>query len=183
MRRAGLALALALAFGCGEGGAGPGPDDCVRPEDPGPMSPARARLISPEVGTGLALSTTHIHGDCRPRPASEVPLGPCGDPRCRRERAALFVTVVPANSSVPLAAECGDAPRAEALAPLAAASGFASERGEIVFPLPEGAYRPFLSRGQTGCAPCGDPGEGVCLVEVEAGEVAARDLVLDEAAH
>jgi len=171
-----------LGAACGEGGTGTPPTGCDVPVDPGPMSAARAAVIAPEVRTGLGLSVTHVSGDCRPRPVAQVPAGPCGDGRCRRARAPLEVLVVAANVSVPLDPRCEDAPNAEALRALAADARVASEVGEVVFALPAGTYSPHLVASD-GCAPCGDPGAGACAVRVEDGQVAARDLVLDEASH
>ena len=110
------------------------------------------------------------------------PADPCGDGLCLRGRAPLRVLVVPANVSVPVDARCEGAPWADALAGLAVADAQSSALGELVLALPAGVYSPYLARGD-GCAPCGDPGAGACAVVVTTGGVAARDLVLDEAAH
>jgi hypothetical protein len=179
VRRGGWALAGLLAACAGDPGAG---QDCGVPLDPGPMTPARASALAPEVRTGLGLSATWIRGDCRPRDPDAVPVDACGAGLCLRTRAPLRILVVPANVSVPLSPACGGAPRADALAPLAVVDGVASPQGELVVAVPPGVYSPYLVAG-AGCAPCGDPGAGACAVVVEDGAVATRDLVLDEAAR
>ncbi|MCA9551492.1 MAG: hypothetical protein KC933_15760 [Myxococcales bacterium] len=176
--RAALLLLVALSA-CGSGRS---KADCGIPEDPGPMSPARAAILAPEISTGLALSTAWIRGDCRPRPPDSAPTDDCGDGLCLNSRAALRVLVVPADVSVPLAPACAGAPLADALVSAAVVDAESSPQGELVVELPPGLYSPYLV-GRGGCAPCGDPGGGACAVLVTDGAVATRDLVLDEAAH
>jgi hypothetical protein len=154
------------------------------------MTEARARELAPDVSTGLALSTTHVRGDCRPKPVASMPAegaGACAgvaDPDCARERAALRVFVVPVNVSVPVSEGCGGGFAAGDLAPHAVADRRASAGGELVIAVPAGGYRVYLGKDDT-CAACGLDGVGAeaCLVEVRAGKVTARDLVFDEATH
>lgn len=149
------------------------------------MTEARARVLAPEVDTGLAVSTTSIHGDCRPR--DEDPSPPRCDGEvgalCVRGRAALRVQVVPVNVSVPLSRRCGRGAEAGALAALAAADGWSSAGGELVLALAAGRYTVHVSEAE-GCAYCGSASSGeTCEVDVESGRVSTRDLVLDRATH
>lgn len=144
------------------------------------MSVERARMLAPQVETGLALSTTHIFGDCR---AGEVPvLDACGKSigACAQERGPLRVLVLPVSQSVPLDPACPKGASIADLTPRAAFDGRSSEVGEAVIPLAPGTYSLHLSHDDQ-CASCGVSQAEGCLFEVRFGEIQIAPLVLDRA--
>lgn len=182
--RSGLALLVALvplllAADCGE--------DCTVAGLPQPMTEARARELAPSVSTGLALSTTHVRGDCRPRASTDpAPTDACGrvhDLACLRTRAAMRVFLVPTGVSVPRSSSCSAGSDVAALAPLAVLDASTSEAGELVAAVPAGLYVLFISADDR-CAVCGlASSDAGCVAEVPRGHLLVRDVVLDEAAH
>lgn len=173
MRRGLLGLVALLGLcGCGGGGS------CPRPSAPPlPMTEARAKEIDPATSTGVAVSTTEIRGDCRTTTAT-VPV--CGE-LCARRRGPFQVWAIAANVSVPSHPDCGPAP-AE-LDGLTPHRGTASALGELVLSLPPGRYSLYLAQGED-CAACGLERDGAgCSVDVQAGTLTVRDLVLDRATH
>jgi hypothetical protein len=168
-----LAPAL-LGADCGAGIACP-------PAAP-PMTSARAKEIDPGVETGIAVSTTHVFGDCRPGDP-EAPSA-CGDTDlCARRREALRVFVVPVNVSMPVAERCDPALSVEDAAEVAVFAGSASDQGELVISLEPGRYTLLVSADDR-CAVCGLLEEGgACTADVERGKITVRDLVLDRSTH
>lgn len=178
MRRALFCIVAALNLhgDCG-GGTGCPPEPML-----GPMTSARAAQIAPGVATGLAVSTTHVFGDCRPIEVGES--SSCEtNPLCARDRVPMRVFVVEVNQSIPVDPDCGGAFDVAALASRAAFDGRASDDGELVVGLEAGHYTVYASADDR-CAVCGfTASDGSCRVEIFSGRVTARDLVVDEAAH
>jgi hypothetical protein len=147
------------------------------------MTAARAKEIDPTIQTGLALSTTHVFGDCRPADPA-TPAGTCGDDGpCARRRSPLRVLVLPVNVSVPIAERCDPELAVEDGAEAAVFDGHASDQGELVIAMDPGTYALFLSSDDR-CAACGLTQEGgVCTVDVLSGRLTVRDLILDRATH
>lgn len=177
LRRASLVLALAPLVVAGRC------DDACPPETlDEPMSEARARSLDPGLTTGLAASTTYVRGDCRPGRPTEDDEDLCGaraDLACARARAPLRVLLVPVGTSVPRSARCEGAFSVEALVPLALLDARASPAGELVARLVAGRYSLFLSADDV-CASCGlGEADSGCVLEVPAGGIAVRELVLD----
>lgn len=166
--------ALLISAACGE-------TKCPPIELPQPMSEVRAKELDPNVTTGLALSATHIFGDCGPTEIDESPEDPCAGvrPACVSERAPLRVLVLPVNQSIPRSEGCASHVAVLDLAPRAIVDRRAAESGELVLALPAGRYLVYLSRDDR-CAACGIEAQGTgCLADVAGGSVTARDLVID----
>lgn len=161
---------------------------------PLPMTENRAREIDPGVMTGLAVSTTYVHGDCRPPKdlrdgevsgdsAKAVDCVATVNAACAQERAPLRVLVTPVNVSLRRTEDCPERYLAAEIAAHAVVDLVASPEGELVVRLPSGTYAVFVSRDGR-CAACGLPGgEETCVVDVTERRVVARDLVLDQAMH
>ncbi len=153
------------------------------PADP-PMTPARAKEIDPTIDTGLAVSTTHVFGDCRAMDSAPS-TGRCGgsDGRCAREREPLRVQIVPVNVSVPIAPACAPAFDVDDLSQVAVFDGDASDRGELVIRLDPGRYTLYVSADDR-CAVCALTDEGgACSVAITRDSVLVRELVLDQSSH
>ena len=148
-----------------------------------PMSAARAKEIDPTIETGLAVSTTHVFGDCRPAEPTE-PASTCNtDGPCARERQALRVLVVPVNVSVPIAPACDPTLAVEDASAASIFDGRASEDGELVVALDPGRYTLLISSDDR-CALCALAEEGgACTIDITAGNVTIRDLVLDRSSR
>lgn len=153
---------------------------------PTPMTAARAAELEPTVATGIAVSTTHVTGDCRPIEAGGVAVEACAEsvnPACSRTRSALRLLVVPTGASVPIAPECGGGFSAAGAALVAVLDRRSSDAGELVVYLPDGTYRLLLTADDR-CAVCGLSADGgPCLIDVFDGKISARDLLLDEASR
>jgi hypothetical protein len=149
-----------------------------------PMSAARAKEIDPAIVTGLAVSTTHVFGDCRPGdPAASVSVCGMSTGPCARERAPLRVFVVPVNVSVAIGEQCAPAFSVDDTSAPAAFDGYASDLGELVVPLESGRYTLFISADDR-CAVCALSEEGgACTVDIQSGVVTVRELVLDRSTH
>jgi hypothetical protein len=148
-----------------------------------PMSSARAKEIDPTIETGLAVSTTHVFGDCRPADPTQ-PTTTCNAAGpCARERQALRVLAVPVNVSVPIAPECEPALAVEDAAEEAVLDARASEEGELVAALEPGRYTLLISSDDR-CAVCALAEQGgACTIDITAGSVTVRDLVLDRSSR
>lgn len=146
------------------------------------MTAARARQLDPTVETGLAVSTTYVYGDCRP--TDDPQPTPCGEnTRCARERQPLGVFVLPVNQSVPIDPACDPGLSVDDLDEAAAFTGTASDDGELVIRLEPGSYTIYIAASD-GCAVCGlTENAGACTVDVTAGRVLTRDLVLDRSSR
>jgi hypothetical protein len=144
------------------------------------MTEARGRELAPMVMSGLALSTTRVSGDCRPKPP-DPSAADClsSNLDCQRLRSPLWVAALDTNQSVPLDPSCGgDFLWADA-ARLAVSTGTASSGGELVLAAPAGRLRVLLSADRR-CATCGIVGQGqACMADVLAGHLTPLDLVVD----
>lgn len=167
---------LAPFFALGTLGADCG-EPCTRTELPVAMTEARAKMLAPHVSTGLAVSTTHVYGDCAAEEAPDPKA--CGLPeRCAKERGPFHVYVVSANGNLPKSDACPDGYATSDIE--AVAHQQASAAGEQVFELSPGRYGVLMSVDGL-CAGCGLAGAPTCLLDVVAGQITARDLVLDRA--
>lgn len=176
--RSGTWVLIALSPLLAAGDCGPTP--C--PAQPAPITADRARQLDPTLETGLAVSTTYVFGDCRPAEgAAEVHCGE--NPRCARQRRPLSVFILPVNQSVPIDPACDPALAVSDLETHAVFSGVASEAGELAIPLEPGGYTLYVANDDR-CAVCGLTEEaGACTVEITAGQILARDLVLDRSSR
>lgn len=174
-----LALGLSSALlACGS--------TCPPQTVPAPMTERRAHQIDPAVVTGLAVSATHVFGDCRaiePPRSTAATCAVATNMACARARAPVRLLAVPVNMSIPLSPECEGRFSVSDLIPRALADRRASKDGELVIALPPGRYTIYLSLDDR-CAACGlEAQRAACLVEVLLGQVATHDLVLDQSMH
>jgi hypothetical protein len=147
------------------------------------MSESRAMEIDPTIETGLAVSTTHVFGDCRDRAPTTPLCGKTAGGACASERQALRVLVLPINVSVPIAEACDPAFAIADAAEVAVVDQLASEDGELVAALSPGRYTLLISADDR-CAQCALVEEGgACTVDVLGGSITVRDLVLDRSSR
>jgi hypothetical protein len=148
------------------------------------MTEMRAHEIDPSVTTGIAVSTTWVHGDCTAvPPPKNTPV--CGDENlaCARVRAPLRVLLVPVNTSVPTSMDCPQRFVVAELAMQATLDQKASAQGELVVEVGAGRYTIYISSDDR-CASCGVVAVGsACTIDVAFGQLTVRDLVLDESTH
>lgn len=145
------------------------------------MTAARAEALAPEVETGLAVTTTHVYGDCRQATMNMMMTeSACPNTQaCAKARSGLTLLVAEANRSLPSGSGCGGAFDVAALRPALTGEWPAPESGELVVALVPGTYQ-LLVTSDGRCADCGVVGAGEpCVVTVERGQVTLRDLVLD----
>jgi hypothetical protein len=151
---------------------------------PVPMTVSRAETLDPSVTTGIAVSTTHVYGDCRPVDDPLAPPPTCDQSGpCARERQSMRVFLTPVNQSVPLSDLCPGGIAVSDLEANAAFAGRSSEDGELVASIAAGRFTLFVATDDR-CAVCGLAGDaGACVVEITEGRITTRDLVLDRSSR
>lgn len=145
------------------------------------MTLDRARSLGYQGGSALGISASRIRGDCRPSSVDVDQVCATSAPACVREALPMFIAAQTASIPLERSSSCQGGVALESLDRDHSLVVQAAADGAALLVLAAGLHFVVLSEDGR-CGACGAP-EEACLVEVTAGELTVRDLVVDRASH